>query len=251
MVQNPMVTGTCHPDKISIQMNITYYPIYYFQLFFDNVFVGSYYPIPQFELKNKGYKKISILCIMTNGTQHQTDFYCTQEPSLIRTFQEGDILVACDNVNGLPPGYMGHSSIVVDQNSIIEAVGTYPQIRKHSIAHFLFEHPIHAHYRCKNPDLGKRASQFAENFLQKYNENLQNGIKSPVFSFKTTVPLDDPWHSIYCSKLVWLSYYYGAGLHFANDYFVFAPEDLAKSLEKDPNFEVVYKHPQFGFKIDL
>lgn len=254
-MRSPMVTGICNHEMISIQMDMTHYPIHYFQLFIDNIFIGSYYPTPQFQLRNEGYKKITVLCVLKDGTQHLTHISCAQRFSpwhhSSRSFQPGDILVACDNVNGLPPGYMGHSAIVVDEHSLIEAVTTDPQIRKYPIDQFLKEHPTHAHYRCTNPQLARMAKEFAESFLLKYNENLQNGVKRPIFSFTTDVPLDDPWHSIYCSKLVWLSYYYGAGLKFENDYFVFAPEDLAKFLDKDPNFQVIYKHSNFHFKIDL
>lgn len=255
MMRNPIVTGTCNHEMIIIEIDIAHYSIHYFQLYIDHVLVGSYYPIAHLQLRNEGYNIITIRCVLTNGTQHITNLSCSQElaplSNSLRTFQEGDILVACDNINGLPAGYMGHSAIVFDEHTIIEAVDTDPQIRKYPITEFLSEHPTHAHYRCTDPALAKMAKQFAESYLQKYNENLQNGIKIPIFSFTTDVPLDDPWNSIYCSKLVWLSYYYGAGLTFENDYFVFAPEDLAKFLDKDPRFEVVYKHDLFNFKIDL
>lgn len=52
-------------------------------------------------------------------------------------FRAGDILVACDNVNGLPPGYMGHSVIVIDEQNVIESATVYPSIRESSIAQFV------------------------------------------------------------------------------------------------------------------
>jgi hypothetical protein len=169
----------------------------------------------------------------------------------IQLFKPGDILVACDNANGLPPGYMGHSAIVVDPKNLVESVMVNPSIMEDTIDQFIDSHPIHAHYRPKSSIAGEKAAQFALEYLEKYEDNIAKGIEKPKFSFFTISPLDNPWETIYCSKLVWLSYYYGADYKFKNDYLWFAPQDLEEVLSVDDRFELLYKHPNYRFKIDL
>ncbi len=165
-------------------------------------------------------------------------------------FQAGDILVACDNLNGLPYGYMGHSAMVVDESSIIEGVVTNPIIRKVPIENFFNNHKLFSHFRPKNKEMGEKAAKYAINYLETFNENKEKGIAKPIFLFTVNTPLDDEWNYIYCSKLIWLSYYYGAGYEFPNDHLWFAPEDLYTNLKDNPDFEVMYIHPDFVFYID-
>lgn len=168
-----------------------------------------------------------------------------------RDFLPGDVLVACDNVNGLPYGYMGHSAIVVDENHIIEAVMTEPILRKVPISQLTEFHPNHAHFRPKNPEFGKKAAAYAENYLLTYQKNKENGIDRPYFYFSLNTPLEDEWTYIYCSKLVWLSYHYGANITMENDHLWFAPEDLYTVMSQSNNFDLIYKHPNYQFIIDM
>jgi len=165
-------------------------------------------------------------------------------------YKAGDILTACDNELNVPTGYLGHSAIVVDEERIVEAVITYPYVQVARIEDFLRVHPKHAHYRPIAPELGQAAAKYAIWYYQQSNHNKSMGVVVPPFSFSNQIPLQDPWTSIYCSKLVWLSYYYGAGYPFYNDYYLFTPEDLDTVLSKDPNFRLMYKHPEFLFLID-
>jgi hypothetical protein len=166
-------------------------------------------------------------------------------------FQAGDILVACDNVNGLPYGYMGHSALVVDENNMIESVASDPYVRKAPISQLTDYHPIYAQFRPKNQELGKKAAAYAENYLVTYQKNKENGIDNPLFYFSLNVPLTDEWTYIYCSKLVWLSYHYGANYTFTNDHLWFAPEDLYTQMSTSSDFELIYKHPNYKFIIDM
>lgn len=165
-------------------------------------------------------------------------------------FQAGDILVGCSNVNGIPPGYMGHSAIVVDPYHIVEAVMTMPNIRKVPISIFQNDHAIYAHFRPKSAELGQNAALCALDYLQKYQANLQRGQRIPPFSFRTDIPLEDPWSCVYCSKLVWLCYHYGAQRTFYNDFWLFTPEDLYTNLSRHPEFDLLYMHPEFRFLVD-
>lgn len=165
-------------------------------------------------------------------------------------FRPGDILVGCTNVNGFPPGYMGHSAIVVDPNHIVEAVVTFPTIRKVPISVFQSDHPIYAVIRPASKEIGEKAALSALDYLQKYQANVKSGNNMPPFSFVPGIPLEDPWQGVYCSKLVWLSYFYGAGLRFPNDFGLFSPEDLYTIVGQDKNFIVVFKHPEFRFLIN-
>ncbi len=159
-------------------------------------------------------------------------------------------MVACDNVNDLPTGYMGHSAIVVDSTHIIEALPGIPSIRKSKITEFLKDHPRHVQYRPNDKKVGKNAAQWARKYRQQHRKNLKQGVQKPVFTFFSMSPLDDSKKAIYCSKLVWLSYFYGAKHRFPNDFLWFSPEDLATRLSKDSAFKLVHKHPEFRFKLN-
>jgi uncharacterized protein YycO len=166
-------------------------------------------------------------------------------------FEPGDILVASDNVNGLDPGYMGHSALIIDGGSLLESVTSNPSIRRASIDQFLDDHKLYTHYRPKSQELGQKAVDFGLEYLKKYEENISNGIQEPLFDIYGFDPLEELWSTIYCSKLIWLCYYHGADYKFENDYLWFAPEDLDTVLSQDDNFELIYKHPDFNFHINV
>ncbi|QTN01043.1 hypothetical protein ERJ70_18155 [Sediminibacillus dalangtanensis] len=161
-----------------------------------------------------------------------------------RDFQPGDILVASDNLDEIKTGYVGHSALVVDKESVIESPGLHPAIRKASIQQFLTKHPVHGHFRPKASEAGKAAAKYAEGYLNEFKEK---GQQAPVFSFNLSSSLDDPWEYIYCSKLIWLSYYYGADYKLENDFLWFSPEDLYNNLKENDDFTTVYQHPDVKF----
>ncbi|MFD1737515.1 hypothetical protein ACFSCX_13225 [Bacillus salitolerans] len=167
------------------------------------------------------------------------------------TYKAGDILVGSDNMNGLPQGYMGHAALVVDDKHIIDSVMSDPIVRKVPIEEFLMNHPNHAHFRPKSEKMGQDAAQYAESYLKNFEKNVEKGIAKPIFYFTIQTPLQDEWTYIYCSKLVWLSYYYGASYEFTNDHLWFAPEDLYTNMMNNPDFELIYIHPDYGFYIDV
>lgn len=169
-----------------------------------------------------------------------------------RDFRAGDILVASDNENDEKTGYVGHSAIVISAQELIESPGGHPAIRQESIQQFLQLHPAHAHYRPKSQEVGEKAATYARGYLAKYLENLKKGIHEPVFSYsyQAIAGLDDPWGLIYCSKLVWLCYYYGANYKFKNDFLWFSPEDLYERLRKDENFIEIYRSPKLKFLLN-
>jgi len=165
-------------------------------------------------------------------------------------YKAGDILTACDNELSIPDGILGHSAIVINKLQMIEAVVSPPYLQKASIHKFTKNHPKHAIYRPKNPAWGKAAAKFARSYLVQKNYYKQLGIERPPFSFSPQLPLSDPWSSIYCSKLIWLCYHYGAGHTFNNDHFLFSPQDLDTLLRKDSNFKTLFRHRRFKFIID-
>ena len=167
-----------------------------------------------------------------------------------RSFKPGDILTACDNELNVPTGYLGHSAIVVDPMHIVEAVILFPHVKMATIESFMEVHPKHAQYRPNSSLLGNHAAEYAMNYYRISSYNYARGINVPPFSFSPHYPLDDQWQSIYCSKLIWLSYHFGADYTFYNDFFLFTPEDLDTNLSKDPNFTLIYKHPEFMFLVD-
>jgi hypothetical protein len=165
-------------------------------------------------------------------------------------YRAGDILTACDNELDVPDGILGHSAIVVNQTHMIEAVIVKPYLRKMRIRNFTTNHKLRAVYRPKNPELGKAAAAYAISYLKQSKDYKQLGLQLPPFSFSPQLPLHDPWSSIYCSKLVWLCYHYGAKHSLPNDYLLFTPEDLDSYLRKDSQFKRLYRHPKFKFIVD-
>jgi hypothetical protein len=248
---------------------ISNFPFYSYALFVDHWHVGTFFNAPPFYLDLKpfspGKHLLTLIayhavaerpfCIVgkfpfyVQGAGAVGNESTTLAEERNREFRSGDILVASDNVNELMTGYMGHTAIVIDQNSLIESPGGYPAIRQDNIQQFLRLHPNHAQFRPKSAEMGEKAAQYASSYLNKYRENLASGIESPIFSISFG-PLDDPWTDIYCSKLIWLSYYYGADYKFKNDYLWFSPEDLYTQLSEDRHFEEIYKHPDFEFKLN-
>jgi hypothetical protein len=169
---------------------------------------------------------------------------------MLYTLKPGDVLTACDNEMAIPPGYLGHSAIVINDKYSIEAVITPPYIRVIPTTDFLESHPRHAIFRPRDEYMGRMAAEWAIRYYQFSESNRIKGYYYPPFSFSTHVPLMDPYTSTYCSKLVWLSYYYGAGYPFPNDHYLFTPEDVFTVLSNDPSFITLYKHPNFQFVIN-
>ncbi|MFD1039113.1 hypothetical protein ACFQ3N_12040 [Virgibacillus byunsanensis] len=252
-MNNPIIEGKSLDNGLMVFIDLNRYPVQYVTIFIDNQLMGNFYPASQFYLPTSRGRLITIISTLIDGSQKPTTF--SLRPDQVHRAQDympGDILVASDNYGDiLPPGYMGHSALVVDENHIIEAVTSKPQVRKVKIDNFLSVHPIHAHYRSKDIEIGEQAAAFAKDYLSEYNKQLDNGEKITPFSFNHTIPLEDLSSGLYCSKLVWHSYYQGADILFENDFYLFAPEDLATNLQYDDRFELIYQHPEFGFNINL
>lgn len=235
--------------------------IYNIRLFYNHMLFGTYSTFQQLIIKKPTLIEPAILTLQAN-LYHNGFFYNIIEPfhiqryngeqSLSRevTYEAGDILVACDNANGLPYGYMGHSALVVDKEHIIEAVTTSPIVKKVKIEKFTSDHPNHAQFRPKSHKKGEKAANYALNYLQTFKQNKEKNIDKPVFYLALETPLTDEWTYIYCSKLIWLSYYYGADYEFHNDHLWFSPEDLYANLKDNPHFDLIYIHPNFSFQLD-
>ncbi|SHM70146.1 hypothetical protein [Gracilibacillus kekensis] len=168
-----------------------------------------------------------------------------------RDFQAGDILVASDNVKSELTGYMGHTALVINESELIESPGSEPAIVKEPIQQFMDKHPVHAQFRSVNDDIGKNAARYATDYFEKYQYNLKEGLSKPSFSFNLSQSLDDPWDKIYCSKLIWICYHFGANYTFENDHLWFSPEDLYHQLIENKDFEMIYQHEDVKFLIDL
>ncbi|RPF51038.1 hypothetical protein [Aquisalibacillus elongatus] len=247
-----IVTGTTTNDTVSVHIDLFRYPVRYVKVYLGGEEVGTFHPISDFHLRNPKGLPVKVVLVFSDGDKHETILMGGRIQRYFNRvdYQPGDILVACDNFGDFPPpGYMGHSAIVLDQRSIAEATTSMPQIRVATIREFIDLHPKYMHLRCKNRQAAENARDFAYEYLQMYHDGLQNGDEVPEFSLTPLISLDDPYNSIYCSKLVWLCYYYGANINLENDYFLYSPEDLS-TLENDDRFEVLYKHPEFDFKLN-
>ncbi|WP_134340969.1 C40 family peptidase [Filobacillus milosensis] len=249
---DPIVTGTCTADTVSVHIDLFRYPVRYIKVYSGGNLVGTFHPMSDFHLRNEEGKPIKVVLVFADGDKHETMIIGNKNRKSERMldFQPGDILVASDNFGDFPPpGYMGHSAMVLDGRHIIEATTSMPQVRTSTIQEFIDIHPKFMQLRCLDRYAAHNAVDFAYEFLQTYDDHLKKGENMAPFSFSPLVSLDDPYNSIYCSKLVWLCYYYGAGMNLENDYFLYSPEDLS-TLENDNRFMVIYKHPEFQFKLN-
>ncbi|MFA9556950.1 hypothetical protein ACERII_06590 [Evansella sp. AB-rgal1] len=166
-------------------------------------------------------------------------------------YQAGDILVASDNKFGIPNGYMGHAVLIIDEDFMLESNNiTKYSMKKIRIKSFFDEHQWYAHYRPIDPTIGKDAVRWGLDYCNKYEDSLKKGNNRPKFSF---IPSDlkSLWDRIYCSKLIWSCYYYGAEYEFANSGLWFTPQNLDEELRSDENFNLIYKHPRHSFKIKI
>ncbi|WP_138420336.1 hypothetical protein [Aquibacillus sediminis] len=231
-------------------------PIYYYEVYVDNYLATIvYYGASAYV--DVGYQKprhVFVVAYYQSGgipSSLTESFILTNFNNPLtrdRTFQSGDILVASDNVNQLMTGYVGHSAIVVDEGHLIESPGGHPAIQKDTIQQFLDKHPEHAHFRPKSAQMGKKAANYAEEYIKEYQ---QNGKDKPVFSFTLSQELDDPWEYVYCSKLIYLCYTKGADYEaLENDFLWYSPEDLYSDLIDNDDFELVYEHDDVGFHIN-
>lgn len=239
-------------------------PYLYLLFYVDHKLVATYYTGNEFyfpkdwfgpgehRLIVEGYNEFSMPWIAQYSFQNKMVSQMNRELVDLRNrdFRAGDILVASDNVNEFKTGYMGHSAIIVDDDFLIESPGGHPAIRLDSIQQYLDYHPIHAQYRPVSLEMGNAAALYATNYLEKYQENLNNGINKPEFSISINQSMEDPWELIYCSKLIWLSYFHGAGYELDNDFLWFSPEDLYDDLKDNDDFELIYKHPNVNFVIN-
>ncbi|WP_163538517.1 hypothetical protein [Gracilibacillus sp. YIM 98692] len=239
-------------DGRSVHINPSY-PLRFYQIHMDNYFLGIQNGGPTtITFYDRGsFSSLTLIGAMA-GSKRIEETYTLHPNTAIRerNFQPGDILVASDNVKSEMTGYMGHSAIVVDDETLVESPGRYPAIVKSTIQQFLDKHPEHAQFRPKDHEIGVDAAAYALDYYNSYKKNLEEGINEPIFSFDLSQSLDDPWEKVYCSKLVWLSYHYGANYTFENDYLWFSPEDLYTQLKDNPDFEQVYKHPNVKFIIN-
>ncbi|WP_163971104.1 hypothetical protein [Oceanobacillus halotolerans] len=232
-------------------------PFYYVCIYIDNQLVATYYQGNTFYLYVGDRYQLNHLTIsgfyvingVPMGLSEQYSFSSPRNQQE-RDFKPGDILVASDNVNKDLTGYIGHSALVVDESNLIEAPGGHPAIQKDTIHQFLEKHPHHAQFRPKSSEIGEAAVGYAEKYLTEYKEKLDNGEEKPLFSMTLDQSLKDPWKYIYCSKLVWLSYFHGADYKMENDYLWFSPEDLFTHLQENDDFEKVYQHEKVDFKVN-
>lgn len=225
-------------------------------IFLDQYYLGSMALVDTVHFNTQGYEpKIiriySEILLNGKGMALNETYIVGKHAFREALYKPGDILIGCDNVNGLPYGYMGHGAMAINDKEAIESMPFDPIVRIITIDSFKKDHPIHAQFRPLSEEMGKNAVKYALNYLTVYQENVKKGIKNPVFNFSLQTPLHDEWTYIYCTKLIWLSYYYGAGYEFINDHLWFSPEDIYYNCIKNPNFKLMYIHPNFKFHINL
>ncbi|MDL4839014.1 C40 family peptidase [Aquibacillus rhizosphaerae] len=240
-------------DCINVQQ-VSKIAFHHICLYLDGQLVAVYYRGDNFYVTlEKKHKHLMVVGFSLNNQMNVPigeQYVLGTSGTRGRDFKAGDVLVASDNVFQALTGYMGHSAIVVDEHNVIESPGGHPAIRKDTIQQFLDKHPEHAQFRPVSSELGESAASYAKEYLAAYQQKLEKGEKKPVFSFKLTQSLEDPWEYIYCSKLIWLSYSLGADYKLDNDYLWYSPEDLYTNLKENDDFKTIYQHEFVKFHID-
>ncbi|MRH44249.1 hypothetical protein GH741_16520 [Aquibacillus halophilus] len=241
-----------YEDWIRIRQ-ISNIPFNYYAIYLDHQLAANFYRGDTFYLHTSNRASPSHLIIAAYNLDRGFPTAVGEQYSLgtrDRNFKPGDILVASDNLNETMTGYIGHSALVIDKDNLIESPGGHPAIRKDTIQQFLDKHPVHAQFRPRSKKNGKAAVEYATNYLKKYKDNLDQGIEEPVFSYNLSQSIEDPWEHIYCSKLIWLSYFHGASYKLDNDYLWYSPEDLYTNLLASVDFELIYEHEDVEFIIN-
>jgi hypothetical protein len=242
-------------NKLTIIKKSKFVSVNQISIFVDHSYTGSMSHTDTIVLSTHGYQPRIVQIqanLLVNGQpikHHETHIVkqpAYREPS----YKPGDILVSCDNVNGLPYGYMGHGAMAIDDQQAIEVAPDDPIVRIIPIDSFKKDHPIHAQFRPVSEQMGQNAVTYALQYMKVFEENKKNGINKPIFHFSLDTPLYDEWTYIYCTKLIWLSYYYGSSYQFINDHLWFSPEDVYSNCINNPYFQLIYIHPNFKFYID-
>lgn len=221
-----------------------------FRFYLDGQYKASIFNGQEIYLVNTSASVLTI--VMTESSWRERKdvvfhYWLTAQRDEPTEYLPGDILVASDNVNEKLTGFVGHSAIVINQNELIESPGGTPAIVKDTIEQFKMKHPEHAHFRPVSSEMGEKAADYAINYEKEYKKNLDEGNPSPKYSYLSTQDLTDPWEYIYCSKLVWLAYYYGADYEIENDFLWMSPEDLYTQLSKNEDFEKLNENENMNF----
>lgn len=156
-------------------------------------------------------------------------------------FRPGDVFISSDNQLQWMSGIIGHAGIVINDTYLIESRGGRPAIVKDVISRFELRHTDYAVFRPKNQAIGEAAAKYAEEYHKQYQKNIMEEIFEPEYSINPTQDLLDPWTFIYCSKLVWLAFYYGATYEIKHGQFWISPRNLYVELSESSDFEKIYE----------
>ncbi|WP_202079946.1 hypothetical protein [Caldalkalibacillus salinus] len=250
-------------DRIMLRVNQPLAHMH-IHIYLDNQYLTTVVNRQTFILNKRHFPKGSHFLMLSGEVHDYGRSQYVQERYVIRVtshtrpselgrqdFRAGDILVASDNASGIPSGYIGHSALVINQERILESVSRTESISIDPVSTFFDGRERYAHFRPVDPEMGEQAVQWGLEYHKAYQENLEKGINKPKFSFTPSKDMTETWDTIYCSKLIWLCYYYGADYEFEVKGLWFSPQNLDDELSRDPNFETIHKHPEHSFYIEL
>jgi uncharacterized protein YycO len=155
-------------------------------------------------------------------------------------YKEGDVLTTSStSFHGLT----GHSGIVArsaDGNLyVVDIPGYHTHIEKLTISTWNAKYPKTEVTRYKDATIAKKAGKKALDFVRYYGG--MNGFSAEYSIFSWGALTRTNKDEMYCSKLVWQSYYYGANVNLGfNPYFhwLITPYELAEA----PGFSKVNGH---------
>lgn len=97
--------------------------------------------------------------------------------------------------------YVGHVGIVSTDGYVVHSIPS--GLIKDPVDHYYRKFRIVTVYQSDQTGSGKQAAAYVERLFQRY----------PHASYKMNTPLGKEDSAQYCTKLVWQSYYYGAGIN--------------------------------------
>ncbi|MBA2173975.1 hypothetical protein H0266_03580 [Halobacillus locisalis] len=97
--------------------------------------------------------------------------------------------------------YVGHVGIVSKDGYVVHSVPS--GLMKDPVDHYYRKFRVVSVYRADESDAGQQASAYVESLFRRF----------PNALYKVNTPLGTDDAVQYCTKIVWQSYYYGAGIN--------------------------------------
>lgn len=115
------------------------------------------------------------------------------------SYRAGDIFVSSKPGGGMVSWVHGHAGIVGSDGQMIHMIQS--GVKKESVSNFLKHNQGTSAYRVPNSTVSNNAAKWASNYYNNWRGKAQYSINTEKYT----------QNKMYCSKLVWQSYWFGTG----------------------------------------